>query len=55
MLMQDENPYMCNMSDIFIILAYGMLLQFVNIQFDLPTHPVAREKNAVKMYPNLQE
>lgn len=46
---------MCNMSDIFIILAYGMLLQFVNIQIDLPAHPEAPEENAVNMYPNLQE
>ena len=55
MLMQDENSYMCNMSHISIILAYGMLLQIVNIQFNLPTHPEAQEENAVNMYPNLQE
>ena len=53
--MQDENPYVCNISDISIILAFGMLLQFVNIQFDLPTHQEAQEENAVNMYPNLQE
>lgn len=46
---------MCNISDIFIILAYGMLLQFINIQFDLPTHPEAQEENAVNMYQNLQD